>query len=344
MKKRVASLLFIFCILFFCCMCMPSSLSSVHAASKDIVNPNQTYTYNKMVRDIKKLAKKYPSIIHYRTIGKSEYGKPIYAISLGTGKSTVFINGSHHAREWLTTNLNMYMLDQYAQYYLSNKKINGYDVKKILSQTTIWFVPMVNPDGVTLQQSGLKAFPKKDHAKLIKMNEGSKNSKRWKANGKGVDLNRQYDADWKHIKSNPGKPSWSLYKGKAPVTAKETKAIVAFVKKINPEMTVAYHTAGKILYWNFHQSKALYKRDLAYAKAIGKLTKYKLIYPEKNPSGGGLTDWFISKYKRPGFTLEIGTYPGNTNLKVSQFKQSWKENKFVGLYVAKHGYSLFKKH
>lgn len=298
-----------------------------------------------MVRDIKKLAKQYPDIIHYKIIGKSEYGKPLYAVSLGTGKATVFINGSHHAREWLTTNLNMYMLDQYAQYYLSKKKLDGYDVRKVLDRTTMWFVPMVNPDGVTLQQSGLKAFPKKDHAKLIKMNEGSKSFKRWKANGKGVDLNRQYDADWKHIKLDPGKPKWSLYKGKAPVTAKETKAMVAFVKEINPEMAVAYHTAGKILYWNFHQSKTLYKRDLAYAKAIGKLTKYKLVYPGKNPSGGGFTDWFVSKYKRPSFTPEIGNYPGNTNLNVSQFKQTWKENKLVGLYVAKSGYALYaKKH
>ncbi|GIN85834.1 hypothetical protein J6TS2_22200 [Heyndrickxia sporothermodurans] len=164
-----------------------------------------------------------------------------------------------------------------------------------------------------------------------------------KANGKGVDLNRQYDADWKHIVADPGKPRWSHFKGKAPVTAKETKAMVAFVKKTNPEMSVAYHSAGKILFWNFHQSKSLYKRDLAYAKAIGKLTKYKLVYPGKNPSGGGITDWFISKYKRPSFTLEIGSYPGNTNLKVSELKQAWKENKSVGLYVAKNGYLLYKQ-
>ncbi|GIN85833.1 hypothetical protein J6TS2_22190 [Heyndrickxia sporothermodurans] len=131
-----------------------------------------------MVRDIKRLAKQYPSIIHYETIGKSEYGRPIYAVLLGKGIATVFINGFHHAREWLTTNLNMYMLDQYANDYMSNKILDGYDVKKVLDQTTIWFVPMVDPDGVTLQQSGLSAFPKKDLAKLIKMNEGRKNFKR----------------------------------------------------------------------------------------------------------------------------------------------------------------------
>ena len=69
---------------------------------------------------------------------------------------------------------------------IKKQKIDGYDAKKILNNTTIWFIPMVNPDGVTLQQTGLTSFPKADHAKIIKMNNGSTNFKRWKANGKGL--------------------------------------------------------------------------------------------------------------------------------------------------------------
>jgi murein tripeptide amidase MpaA len=311
-------------------------------ASENTVNPLQTYTYQKMERDIKLLAKKYPGLIHYEIIGKSEYGRSLYAVSLGTGKADVLINGAHHAREWLTANLNMFMLDQYAQAYKANKTLNGYRVKDILSKTTIWFVPMVNPDGVTLEQSGLSAFPKKVWPDLIKMNGGSKNFKRWKANGMGVDLNRQYDADWKHILYNPGHPFWKDYKGKAPVTASETKAMVRFTERNNPEMEVSYHTAGKVLYWNFHQDSSQYKRDLAYAKTLGKMTHYSLVYPKQPQSGGGLTDWFISHFKRPGFTLEIGSYQGESYLPMSEFYQAWNENKLVGLYVAKQGYSLYQ--
>ena len=108
------------------------------------------------------------------------------------------------------------------------------DAQRILNNTTIWFIPMVNPDGVTLQQFGLKSFPKADHAKIIKMNDGSKNFKRWKANGKGVDLNRQYDARWKYL-SGGNVPKFKNYKGKSPESAKETKAVLSFVKKIDPE-------------------------------------------------------------------------------------------------------------
>ncbi|WP_408008445.1 stalk domain-containing protein [Pseudalkalibacillus sp. A8] len=310
-------------------------------ANDNVVNPIQTYTYNEMVRDIKALAKKHPDLIKYKVIGKSEYGRDIYAVSLGTGRSTVFINGSHHAREWLTTNLNMYMIDQYTQAYKANRSIDGYKVKPILNNTTMWFVPMVNPDGVTLQQSGLSAFPQSAHAGLIKMNEGSEDFTRWKANGKGVDLNRQYDADWANIKNNRSEPSWANHKGKAPHTASEVKAIVNFTKAIDPEIAVPYHSAGKIIFWNFHQRGSRYDRDHKIAKKIGGMTGYRLIYPGPNPSGGGMTDWFISKYKRPGFTMEIGNYPGNRHLPISEFKPTWQENKAVPLYAAQESYKLY---
>lgn len=292
-----------------------------------------------MVKDIKKLKKAYPDLIQTKVIGKSEYGRDIYAFSVGRGEATVFINGSHHAREWLTTSLNMYMAENYAIAYQKKQKINGYDARKILNSTTIWFVPMVNPDGVILQQEGLKAYPKNLHASLIKMNEGSKNFKRWKANGKGVDLNRQYDAGWEQI-TGPTTPRYKNYKGKAPHTAAETKAILRFIEEINPEMTVAYHSTGKILYWNYKQNSANYKRDHVYAKQIGKMTGYRLVYPGKNPSGGGLTDWFIQEKKRPGFTPEISRYYYETNPPLSEFPGAWKENKAVGLYVAQEGANL----
>lgn len=295
-----------------------------------------------MVKDIQKLEKKYPDLVKKKVIGKSEYGRNIYAFSLGKGDANVFIHASHHAREWLTTNLVMYMAEQYATAYKNNKKINSYNVKNLLNQTTIWFVPMVNPDGVTLQQQGLKAFPKKDHAALIKMNLGSKNFKRWKANAKGVDLNRQYNAGWKTVKFSPKGPRYKNYKGKAPHTTAETKAIVKFVNEIYPEMCIAFHTSGKIIYWNYKQAKNEYNRDHKYAKKLRQMTGYSLVYPGKNPSGGGFTDWFIYTKKRPSFTIEISRYYSETNPPVSEFSTAWKENKAVGLYIAQEGYKLFQ--
>lgn len=305
-----------------------------------VINPNQVYTYEQMETDIIKLAATYPELISYKIIGKSEYGRDIYAISLGKGGANVFINGSHHAREWMTTTLNMYMIDQYAMAYRNGSKINNYNARNILNKATIWFIPMVNPDGVSLQQYGLKPFPESVHQELIKMNGGSKDFKRWKANAKGVDLNRQYNANWANIKSNPGKPSYENYKGTQPHSASEVKAVLSLVAEIDPEVSVSYHSSGEILYWNFHQTGTWYQRDHGYAKQIGGMTGYSLVYPGTNPSGGGFTDWFIINYKRPAFTPEISRYYAETSPPLSEFTRVWNQNKAVGLYVANLGYSL----
>lgn len=312
------------------------------ATEISFVNPYKVYSYNHMVADIKSLQKAYPDLITYKVVGKSEYGRDIYAVSLGKGKATTVINGSHHAREWLTTNLNMYMIEQYAKAYRKNNKIKGYDARSILNETTIWFIPMVNPDGVTLQQQGLKAYPKSMHASLIKMNNGSTDFKRWKANIKGVDLNRQYDAGWKTIGGNVGRPNYKNHKGNAPATASEVKAVLKLDAEIDPEIAVAYHSSGQILYWYYKQTGSAYHRDHTYAKEIGKLTGYRLVYPGSNPSGGGYTDWFIEKRKRPGFTPEIAPYVFETNPPVSVFSQVWKENQAVGLFVARESSKLYK--
>lgn len=311
-----------------------------NAAAKSFVDPSKKYTYTQLGKDIKELQQQYPDIVKVKTIGKSEYGRNIYAVGLGKGSAKVFINGSHHAREWMTTSLNMELIDQYAAAYKGNKKIGGYNVKSLLNSSTLWFVPMVNPDGVTLQQQGLNAFPKSTHSSLIKMNNGSKNFKRWKANAKGIDLNRQYNAGWSAIKNSPKSPSYKNYKGKTPESAKEVKAIVSFVNEIKPEMAIAYHSSGEILYWNYKQNATNKKRDLVYAKKIGSMTGYSLVYPGPNPSGGGFTDWFIEKKKKPGFTPEIGKYVVETELPLSAWSRVWSQNKAVSLYAAQESIKL----
>jgi murein tripeptide amidase MpaA len=335
----------------FIALCLIISMFSVFGftggqkaeAAHDLVNGNQFYTYDEMITDMKELAAHYPGLISYKEIGRSEYNRPIYAIKLGKGNATVFVNGSHHAREWISTNLTMDMIDEYASAYANGDSIGKYNVRDILNKTTMWFVPMVNPDGVTLQQYGLTKFPSADHFKLINMNEGSTDFKRWKSNARGVDLNRQYDADWANIKNNKPGPSWSNYKGTAPVNQAESRAISIFTKQIDPEMAVAYHTSGEILYWNFHQTGSWKERDHVFASAIGNMTGYDLVYPGSNPSGGGFTDWFIIKFKRPGFTPELGNYAGNTHVPVSEYSTIWSQNKYVGLYVAQEGYKLYLK-
>ena len=319
----------------------PASASSSAAEAGGIVNPKQVYTYDIMLRDLQKLAERHPGLIRLHSVGESEYGRDIPAVDLGLGEAYILMNGSHHAREWITTVLIMAMLERYAEAYAMDESWNGVPVRDLLHRVTFRFVPMVNPDGVTLQQSGLSAFPEEMHGELIVMNGGSVDFRRWKANAKGVDLNRQYPADWDNIRNPAPGPYYMNYKGEAPLTAKEARAMAEATERTRPEIVVAYHSSGEMVYWNFHTKPEHLTRDLAIATRYAKMTGYRLMRPEPNPSGGGYKDWFILTFGRPGLTPELGRRAGETNVPLSEWERIWKQHRETGWMFAEEAYNLW---
>lgn len=310
-------------------------------AAANIVNPNQVYSYTIMQRDIERLVEAYPDLVSSESLGQSPYGRELWAVKLGRGESVLFLNGSHHAREWMTSSLLMKMIDTYAQAYDRNESIGKYNVRSLLDEVSIWIVPMVNPDGVTLSQQGTAGLPADLAQVLRKYNGNSSNFGRWKANMQGIDLNRQYPAKWSTIKKGGSYPWYQNYKGKKPGEAPEVQMMMNFTQRIDPEITVSYHSSGEIIFWNFNTLSSNVNRDRAIARALGNLTGYSLVAPEKNPSGGGYKDWFIQEYGRPGFTIEIASYAGERSVPLQQFGGIWSENKMVGLYTAGQSYSLW---
>lgn len=324
-------------------LCGSASAASAAPVRSAIVNPHQTYSYEVMTRDLHKLAEAHPGLIRLHTIGQSEYGRELWAADLGTGEAIVLLNGSHHAREWMTTILLMTMLDRYAIASEKDAAWNGIPVRDLLARVTFRFVPMVNPDGVTLQQEGLAAFPEEDHAALIAMNDGSSSFKRWKANAKGIDLNRQYPADWANIRDPRPGPHYMNYKGKAPLTAKEAQAMAEATIDAQPEIALAYHSSGEIVYWHFHNNPDVVKRDRNIVNLYSELTGYRIVEPTKNPSGGGYKDWFIQQFGRPALTPELGRRAGETNVPLTEWARIWNQHRDTGWMLAEQAYTLWLK-
>jgi len=302
-------------------------------AEAKIVKVDKPYTYKSLQQDLEKLNEKYRDQIEIKSIGTTHFGKEIWGIKLGSGKTNIVLIGAHHGREWLTSALLMNMLENYAEAYQNGRRI-GFKSTDILNQVSIWFIPMLNPDGVYIQQTNLESFPAYHQKQLLLMNEGSKNFKRWKANGMGVDLNRQYPAGWKKLNQQPSNPSYAFYKGKRPLEAKEVIALTQFIKEIKPTIAVAYHTAGREIFWNYKNGENL-NRDYKIAKRISRLTNYKLANPDPEAFGGGFTDWFITTYHKPALTIEISYLVGDTSPPLSVFKKEWQRNKYVGLLLAR---------
>lgn len=312
------------------------SLPFGNPSKEKIVEENRPYTYDILNRDLADLHERYKQVIQIKCIGTTYLHKKIWAIKLGTGEKNIVLVGTHHAREWLTSMLLMKMLETYAKDYQEEKKVTN-----ILNEVSIWFVPMLNPDGVDIQQNKFHHFSALDVNHLIRMNDGSFYFHSWKANGVGIDLNRQYPAGWEELDVEPDVPFSKFYKGKAPLEAKEIIALTQFIEKTQPSAAVAYHTAGREIYWKYKNGKYL-KRDKRIAKKISKLTGYKLGEPGEKAVGGGLTDWFITTYHRPAMTIEISYFVGETNPPLSVFKTEWRRNKLVGLKLAEEAIKIKK--
>ena len=297
---------------------------------------NFVYSYDLMRQEIHELETVHRGLVQVEVIGQTPYGRDIFAIGIGHGSACAVLSGSHHAREWMTTQLLMKMLRTYASAYVSNYAVGGYAVREILDQTTIWFVPMVDVDGVELQQRGATAFSESVRESLIQMNRGSEDFSAWKANAEGLDLNRQYDGAWEGISVDAvTHPASKNYKGTRPFEAMEVKALMAFLEKVNPPAEIAYHSAGEVIFWGLELDLDD-PRHMA-GKELANLTGYELLPPLSDKHGGGLTDWWTYNLGKIGFTVEIGSpTTGEGPVSQTEFPKVWEANQAVGMWMANY--------
>ncbi|HBT91160.1 MAG TPA: peptidase M14, partial [Ruminococcaceae bacterium] len=122
--------------------------------SFDVVATDTAYTYEVLMRNIQGLKARYP-FLRVSSIGASVLGKSLYALRLGTGARNVSYNAAHHALEWITSPLLMKFAEEYLKAYTFGREIAGRDPRELWDSTSIWLVPMVNPDGVNLVLNGL---------------------------------------------------------------------------------------------------------------------------------------------------------------------------------------------
>lgn len=299
----------------------------------NMVNPKKNITYGMYNYYVRVIAKLYPEFTKVEKIGASVEGRSIYALRVGNGKKEILMDASVHAREHMTTNVLMEMIDNYTVAYRKGTYYAGYNVKSTLNKTSIWFVPMVNPDGVTLVQKGLNSMDHEYRSKLKKYNKGSNNFNRWKANGRGVDLNRNFDGVWKYLAYTP--KSYMNYKGTRAFSEPESQALKAFVQRHKFKTDLSYHTSGQIVYWFNFQKGSNLSRDLKLAKGVSKITGYSVVPPLYYRGSGSSADWFIINQKKPGLTIEIAPYAGNGPVPHRYWNSVWNKNKSIGLFGAK---------
>ena len=308
-----------------------------HLVHTNAIQPKQAFSHPETGYYLQVFAAMYPEFTELKTIGKSVEGRDIYALKLGKGEKEILMDGSLHAREHMTTNVILEMLDTYSANYLKNSIYEGYSPRSLLNNVSIWFIPMLNPDGVTLVQSGANGV--KNGELSTKINKGSTNFQAWKANVRGVDLNDNFDSNWDKINSTVKSPSPSGYRGPRVFSEPESRALRDFVLSRDFKGYYSYHSSGQIIYWFNFQKDGQATRDITIARNVSSLTGYRVVPPMFVVGSGASTDWFIKQTKMPGLVIEISPYVGNKPVPLANWDSVWKLNRKVGLYLAKEANS-----
>ena len=282
---------------------------------------------------IRQLVETYP-FLRSEVLITTAFGRPVRTLVIGDGERKVLYSAAHHANEWITTPVLLKFAEELAQAIKSDGRVYGVRGRTIARAATIYMVPMVNPDGVDLVTGAIQpgtleyeqAIRLSDNYPSIPFPDG------WKANLLGVDLNLQYPAGWlqaREIKFSQGytRPGPRDYVGRSPLSQRESIALAALTQEWNPDLVLAYHTQGQVIYWQFRDIYVPGARELG--EEFARLSGYELEDTPYESSFAGYKDWFIQNFRRPGYTIEVGS--GENPLPITQFDKIYTDN--LGILV-----------
>ena len=293
------------------------------------------YTYQKMESDIELLKQRYEGVTS-DSIGTTTDGRNLYRIVIGSrdAKKKILVVGAIHAREYITAPLIMRQIKE-----MLDKREDG---DKSLDEICIEYVPMVNPDGVTISQSGINGLNKEESKKKLqeiidswsewglKENQDKYNwfLNKWKNNLNGVDINHNFPTQgWPNRADSRKRPCNEFYKGASAGSESETQYLITLVNNENFDAVLNYHTQGQIIYWsNQHAAADVLAKDRAMADIVAAYTGYKLVAPEADGSkyGTGFKDWLDWKKGIPNVTVEVGI--GTSPVPETQIESIWQQN------------------
>ena len=161
--------------------------------------------------------------------GETWEGRPMRGIRLSANaadvndaRPAILITGCHHAREWISVEVPLYIATRMLESYGSDPEVTA-----IMDRGEVWIVPITNPDGF----------------KFTEIDRYWRKNRRDNGNGTfGVDLNRNYSYEWGHDNGSSGNPGSPTYRGPAPFSEPETEAIRDLYLSRDFAAGITYHS------------------------------------------------------------------------------------------------------
>lgn len=284
----------------------------------------------------------YSDIVQVIQIGSSYENRPIYAVKISDNvledesdfEGVVYYDALHHAREPLSLEATLYYM-----WWLLENYANNQEAQYLINHREIYFVPVVNPDGVIYNET-------------TDPNGGGywrKNRRESSLGCYGVDLNRNYSHGWGIPSGSSGNPCDGTYRGETPFSEPETQAVHDLLEEIEPSIGFTCHSHGQTFLspFGYTDSLASYHH---YAEFSSEYTPYhydgygttaKML----GYTSSGTTRDYLHSEGIYGWTPEIGESfwePAfNICTRVQNFLEPMKYLSWVsGNYPCYHDYAL----
>ena len=277
--------------------------------------PDQDYKNPEEIEILlKNFHTRFKDITKLVSIGKSLEGRDIWAIKISDSPNTndlseptVLFNSMHHAREIMTPEVSIDIIEYLLTNYNSNSRVTNW-----VNNAQIWVMPMFNVDG---------------NNKMWNFDSY------WRKNtrgGFGVDLNRNYPTGWNSCNGSSGSESSQTYRGPSPASEPETQAMMAFIKKIRPVFDISYHAYSELVIYPYGcgkmrtQTKEVVEKI---GKEVAALLDYKpgtaweLLY---NADGGDI-DWMYEAYQVIPYVIELNSRRAGFHPKYSKWRDKTVE-------------------
>ncbi len=199
--------------------------------------------YEEMLAHLDSMRILYPNLISARAAidtTKTIQGRTIWSVRLSDNPNVsepsepqALYTAVHHARE----PVGMHQLIFYMWYLLENYQTNS-EIKALVNNSELYFVPCVNPDGYIYNQT---EFP--EGGGMWRKNRRDNNDGSF-----GTDLNRNYGYNWGYddFGSSPD-PQMDTYRGSSGFSEPETRAIKAFCESHSFKIALNYHTYSNLI-------------------------------------------------------------------------------------------------
>ena len=262
------------------------------------------HSYKELEADLLSLQAAYPDLARVFTIGTSLEERNVYGLKISDNVSQdeqepeVLFLGCHHAREWISVEV---------PYLLGKHLLESYDtdveVRRLVNQSEIWIVPLVNPDGLEYTIHYYRYWRK---------------NRRLNADGTyGVDLNRNYGYLWgfDNEGSSP-EPASTVYRGPEAFSEPETRAVRDLFLQNNFQAMITYHSYSQVILYPWGYTTGPSDKDSLLRQIAGQMSA--LMEPvngrfyEFGQAGAALyltngdtTDWTFGIAGIPSYTIEL---------------------------------------